>query len=124
MEYPIERPTVGYKAVILYGRFRWCIMTIEIPDDATIVHSGNGFFRTDKVIPKRFSPTVYKLAITAKTAHSWFREDFVYTLGQPAETTLDRTNINNDFGEGIHFFTDYYQAVNWAKCNFGESAAV
>lgn len=80
MEYLIARPTVGYKAVILYGRFRWCIMTIEIPNDATIVHSGDGFFRTDKVIPKRFSLTRDKLAITDKSAHSWFREDFEYTV--------------------------------------------
>lgn len=124
MEYPIARPTVGYKAVILYEYFWWCIMEFYIPDDATIVHSGDGFYRTDKVIPKRFLPTRSKLVITNKSAHSWFKDDFEYTLGQPAVSNLDRTNINTESAEGIHFFTDYYQAVNWGNCNFDRRNSV
>ena len=66
----MERPTKGYKAVIRYNEFRWYILELEIPDDATIVHTGSGFYRTDKAVPRHFWPARTKTAIIDTSAHS------------------------------------------------------
>lgn len=113
----------GYKAVIRYDEFRWYILEMEIPDDATVVHSGNGFYRADKVIPKHFWPTKTKLAILDKSAHSWFEPAFSYTLGTEAVSKLD-SNVNTDCAAGIHFFQSRDQAINWGNANFGQLAAI
>lgn len=117
------RPTKGYKAVIRYGAFRWYILELDIPDSASIVHSGGGFYRTDMAVPVRLLPTRTKLAIIDTAAHSWFDKEFVYTLGATAYSKLD-TNSNTDCAAGIHFFETLQQAENWGNANFGISAAV
>lgn len=119
-----SRPTKGYKAVIRpCGVFRWYILELDIPESARIVHSGGGFYRTDMAVPVRFSPTRKKLAIIDTAAHSWFDEDFVYTLGVTARSRLD-TNPASDCVAGIHFFESLQQAVNWGNANFGIDSAV
>ena len=118
-----ERPTKGYKAVITYNQFRWYVLEMDIPDDATIVHAGHGFYRTDKVVPVHFWATRYKLAITDTAAHSWFDKDFAYTIGHTATSKLD-LNLNDDCVAGIHFFDNFYQAMNWGNANFGYTAAI
>jgi len=117
----MERPTKGYKAVIRYNWFRWYILEMDIPEDATIVSSGSGFYRTDKVMPRKFYPTRTKTAILDKMAHSWFDHEFSYVLGTMATSKLD-PNSNEDCTEGIHFFATYEQAVNWGLANFGKAA--
>ena len=32
----MDRPTKGYKAVIRYNEFRWVVLEMDIPDDATL----------------------------------------------------------------------------------------
>jgi hypothetical protein len=115
------RPTKGYKAVIRYNEFRWFVLEMDIPEDATIVSSGSGFYRTDKVIPRHFYPTRTKTAINDKSAHSWFDHEFSYTLGTLATSKLD-PNPHEECTEGIHFFATYEQAVNWGYANFGKAA--
>lgn len=119
----MERPTKGYKAVIRYAEFRWYIVELEIPYDAIIVHSGGGFYRTDKVVPVRFISTSKKLDIIDLSAHSWFNKDFSYVLGKTTFSNLD-TNPHTDCAEGIHFFESFEQALNFGNANFGIIAAI
>lgn len=114
----MERPTKGYKAVIRYNEFRWYILELEIPDDATIVHTGGGYYRTDKAVPRHFWPARTKTAIIDTSAHSWFDQSFEYKLNELAFTKLDK-NPNRDCTEGIHFFETREQAINWGNANFG-----
>ena len=118
-----ERPTKGYKAVIRYNEFRWYVLEMDIPEEATLVDSGNGFYRTDKVIPRRFLSTKCNSDIIDKSAHSWFSIDFEYTPGVLATSRLD-LNRHTDCAAGIHFFETFDQAKNWGNANFGMPAAM
>ena len=86
----MDRPTKGYKAVIRYNEFRWLILEMDIPADATLIESGSGFYRTDKVIPRHFYPTRTNTAITDASAHSWFDKNFEYKLNELAVSNLDK----------------------------------
>ena len=120
----LERPTKGYKAVIRYTEFRWYILELDIPMDATVVHSGGGFYRTDKVVPRQFwSSQNSNMKILDPAAHSWFKKEFPYNIGDTAMTSLD-PNQHTDCAEGIHFFATREQAVNWGNANFGMNAAM
>jgi hypothetical protein len=119
----MDRPTKGYKAVIRYNEFRWIILEMDIPADATIIESGNGFYRTDKVIPRHFYPTLTKTAIIDTSAHSWFDQNFEYKLNELAVSNLDK-NPNRDCTEGIHFFKSREQAIHWGMANFGRLASL
>ena len=114
----MNRPKIGYKAVIRYNEFRWYILELEIPDDATIVHTGSGFYRTDKAVPRHFWPARTKTAIIDTSAHSWFDKEFCYTIGVTAFSTLNPDHTN-DCAAGIHFFETREQATNWGNANFG-----
>lgn len=118
-----SKPSHGFKAVINYGSFRWFILELDIPADATVVHSGGGFYRADSVIPKHFWPARTKTAIIDMSAHSWFNKEFDYTIGKVSATELD-TNQNTDCAPGIHFFETIEQAKNWGNANFGINAAI
>ena len=114
----MERPTKGYKAVIRYNEFRWLVLEMDIPADATLIESGSGFYRTDKVIPRHFYPTRTKTALIDTSAHSWFDK-----LNELAVSKLDK-NPNRDCTEGIHFFESREQAINWGMANFGHLASL
>ena len=119
----MERPTKGYKAVIRYNEFRWYILEMDIPEDATIIDYGRIFYRTDKVIPRHFYPILTKTAIIDTSAHSWFDNSFEYKLNELAVSTLDK-NPKLDCTEGIHFFVSREQAINWGMANFGRLASL
>ena len=119
----MDRPTKGYKAVIRYNEFRWFVLEMDIPEDATLIESGSGFYRTDKVMPRKFYPTRTKTAIIDNSAHSWFDKDFEYKLNELAVSNLDQ-NPNRDCTEGIHFFVTREQAINWGMANFGRLASL
>lgn len=119
----MDRQTKGYKAVIRYNEFRGFVLEMDIPDDATIIESGSGFYRTDKVIPRHFYPTLTKTAIIDTSAHSWFDKDFEYKLNELAVSNLDK-NPKRDCTEGIHFFESREQAINWGMANFGRLASL
>ena len=119
----MERPTKGYKAVIRYNEFRWYILEMDIPEDATIIDYGRIFYRTDKVIPRHFYPILTKTAIIDTSAHSWFDNSFEYKLNELAVSNLDK-NPKLDCTEGIHFFVSREQAINWGMSNFGRLASL
>jgi hypothetical protein len=120
----MDRPTKGYKAVIRYTEFRWYIPELDIPMDATVVHSGGGFYRADKVVPVKFwSSQNSNLMILDPAAHAWFNKDFPYNIGYTSKANLD-PNPHTDCAEGIHFFATREQAINWGKANFGINAAM
>lgn len=117
------RPTKGYKAVIRYNEFRWIILEMDIPADATLIETGSGYYRTDKVMPRHFYPTRTNTAITEVSAHSWFDQSFEYKLNELAVSKLDK-NPNRECTEGIHFFATMEQAINWGLANFGRLASL
>lgn len=119
----MERPTKGYKAVIRYNEFRWIILEMDIPADATLIESGSGFYRTDKVMPRRLYPTRTNKVIADTSAHSWFNQNFEYKLNELAVSNLDK-NPNRECTEGIHFFATMEQAINWGLANFGRLASL
>ena len=108
----MDRPKIGYKAVIVYGAFKWVILEMEIPDDASLVNTGDGFYRTDTVIPRKFH-----------TPFSWFRDEFDYTLNQRTTSTINLRS-RDDCAAGIHFVTSIEQAKCWGIANFGVTAAL
>ncbi len=119
----MKRPTKGYKAVIRYNEFRWFILEMDLPADATLIESGSGFYRTNKVIPRHFYPILTKTAIIDTSAHSWFDQNFEYKLNELAVSNLDK-DTNHDCTEGIHFFESREQAINWGMANFGRLASL
>ena len=114
---------IGYKAVIFNdnGSWAWCIAQLEIPEDAIIAHSGNGFYRTDKCKVIRLSPSLYKLAFNHIRAWSWFDPKVEYAVGETVMSEID-TNPHTDCAKGIHFVGTYEQAVGFGRANFGLSA--
>jgi hypothetical protein len=123
----MNRPKIGYKAVIVYGAFKWVILEMEIPDDASLVNTGDGFYRTDTVIPRKFHTPFIDVGavddIQFKSAHSWFRDEFDYTLNQRTTSTINLRS-RDDCAAGIHFVTSIEQAKCWGIANFGVTAAL
>lgn len=99
-------------------------LSLRPPSRPTVVHSGGGFYRTDKVVPRQFWSTQNSnMKILDPSAHSWFNKEFPYIIGDTSMTRLD-PNPHTDCAEGIHFFATREQAINWGNANFGMNAAM